>query len=191
MLGPFHVDSAPVRQMGESISEDGKGEPLYVSGRVLDLDGEPVAGAIVDTWQASYDGFYDNQQPDAQPEHNLRGVFRTGADGRYWYRAIKPCYYGVPDDGPVGQMLNGLSRGNMRPAHQHYIVQAAGYQPVTTHIFVDGDPYLVNDAVFGVKESLIGKFEQHDNPERADELGVSNPFWTVETDFVLTPNGAV
>ncbi|MGI9413946.1 MAG: dioxygenase, partial [Hyphomicrobiales bacterium] len=78
VLGPFHVDGAPIREMGDTICDDGNGEPLYVSGRVVDVDGNPVAGAVIDAWQASHDGFYDNQQPDVQPEHNLRGVFRTG-----------------------------------------------------------------------------------------------------------------
>ena len=187
VLGPFHVEDAPARDMGATISDDGQGEPLYVSGRVLDIEGNPISGAVIDTWQASHDGFYDNQQPDVQPEHNLRGVFRTGEDGSYCYQAIKPNYYGIPDDGPVGQMLGGLNRGNMRPAHLHYIVSAPGYETVTTHIFVKDDPYLTNDAVFGVKESLIADFTRHDDPGRAAELKIANPFWTVETDFVLSP----
>lgn len=189
VLGPFHVENAPARPLGASISDDGKGEPLVVSGRVVDIDGNPIAGAVVDTWQTSHDGFYDSQQPGIQPEHNLRGVFRTGPDGRFWYRSIKPLYYGIPDDGPVGQLLRAMDRGNTRPAHLHYIVSADGYQTVTTHIFVDGDPYLTEDAVFGVKESLIRPFIHHDDPAGAAVLGVSNPYWTVETDFVLTRQG--
>ena len=187
VLGPFHLDGAPVRDLGDTISEDGKGEPLYVAGRVLDIDGNPVAGATIDAWQASHDGFYDVQQPDTQPEYNLRGVFRSDENGQFRYRAVMPCYYGIPDDGPVGQLLRGLGRGNMRPAHLHYIVGAEGYETITTHIFVKGDPYLTDDAVFGVKESLIAEFTRHDDPGRAAELNVANPFWTVETDFVLAP----
>ncbi|MEQ8398868.1 intradiol ring-cleavage dioxygenase [Thalassobaculum sp.] len=186
VLGPFHVENAPARPMGATISDDGKGEPLVVTGKVVDTEGKPITGAVVDTWQTSHDGFYDSQQPGIQPEHNLRGVFRTGPDGRFWYRTIKPCYYGIPDDGPVGQMLRAMGRGNTRPAHLHYIVSADGYETVTTHIFVDDDPYLAEDAVFGVKESLIRSFVHHDDPAKATELGVSNPYSTVETDFVLT-----
>lgn len=178
VLGPFHVEGAPDLSMGETISQDGKGEPLVVSGRVVDIDGRPVEGAVIDTWQASHDGFYDVQQAE-QPENNLRGIFRTGADGRFSYRTVKPSCYGIPDDGPVGQMLNGLGRGNMRPAHLHYIVSAPGFETVTTHIFVHDDPHLADDAVFGVKQSLIREFIRHDDP--------ANPFWTVETDFVMTP----
>ncbi|WPZ35138.1 dioxygenase [Thalassobaculum sp. OXR-137] len=187
VLGPFHVDGAPDLAMGDTISQDGEGEPLVVRGRVLDGDGRPVEGAVIDTWQTSHDGFYDLQQPGVQPENNLRGVFRTGADGRFSYRSVKPSFYPIPDDGPVGQLLHGLGRGNIRPAHLHYIVGAPGFETVTTHIFVHDDPYLDSDAVFGVKESLIREFTRHDDPAQAAEFGVANPFWTVETDFVLTP----
>ena len=187
VLGPFHVEGAPDLEMGDTISRDGEGEPLVVRGRVVDGDGRPVQGAVIDTWQTSHDGFYDLQQPDKQPENNLRGVFRTGADGRFSYRSVKPSYYPIPDDGPVGRLLHGLGRGNIRPAHLHYIVSAPGFETVTTHIFVHDDPYLDSDAVFGVKESLIRTFIRHDDPSRAAEFGVANPFWTVETDFVLTP----
>lgn len=189
VLGPFHVEGAPELAHGDTISQDGKGAPLVVSGRVIDIDGKPVEGAVIDTWQTSHDGFYDVQQPGVQPDNNLRGIFRTGADGRFSYRAVKPIYYGIPDDGPVGKMLRGLGRGNTRPAHLHYIVSAPGYETVTTHIFVHDDPYLENDAVFGVKESLIREFVHHDDPARAAEFGVANPFWTVQSDFVLTPTG--
>jgi catechol 1,2-dioxygenase len=186
VLGPFHVEGAPDLAMGDTISQDGQGEPLVVRGRVVDGDGTPVQGAVIDTWQTSHDGFYDVQQPE-QPEHNLRGIFRTGADGRFSYRSVKPSFYPIPDDGPVGQLLHGLGRGNIRPAHLHYIVSAPGFETVTTHIFVHDDPYLDSDAVFGVKQSLIREFVRHDDPIRAAEFGVANPFWTVETDFVLTP----
>jgi len=187
VLGPFHVQGSPNREMGDTISDDGQGVPLHISGRVLDTDGNPIDGAVIDAWQASHDGFYDNQQPDVQPEYNLRGIFQTGEDGRYWYRGVKPCHYAIPNDGPVGQMLDAMNRGNMRPAHLHYIVSAPGYETITTHIFVNDDPYLTQDAVFGVKESLIGDFQYHDDPALAAEYNVSNPFWSVKTDFVLTP----
>lgn len=187
VLGPFHVENVPFREMGSSIADLDEGEPLSVSGRVLDINGKPVKGATIDVWQASHDGFYDNQQPDVQPEHNLRGIFTTGDDGRYWYKAVKPAYYGIPNDGPVGQLLGGLGRNHMRPAHLHFIVSAHGYDMVVTHIFDSADPYITNDAVFGVKKSLISDFVQVDNPARAEELGLPNPFWRVEADLVLAP----
>lgn len=185
VLGPFHVQGVPHREMGDSISDDGQGEPMFVHGRVVDTNGDPVDGAMIDAWQASHDGFYDNQQPDVQPEHNLRGIFTTGPDGKYWYKAVKPAYYGIPNDGPVGQMLTGLGRSDVRPAHLHYIIAKDGYDVVTTHIFDGDDPNLVTDPVFGVRASLINKFKYVDNPQRAETIGMPNPFWEVETDFVL------
>jgi catechol 1,2-dioxygenase len=187
VLGPFHVSGVPNRQLGDTISEDGLGVPLYVHGRVSDPSGKPVAGAIVDTWQASHDGFYDNQKPDEKPEHNLRGIFRTDENGAFWYRAVKPSYYGIPNDGPVGKMLECLGRDNMRPAHLHYIVSAPGYETITTHLFDSKSKFLENDAVFGVKESLIRDFEQIDDPEKAASIKMENPFWSVEANFVLSP----
>ena len=64
---------------------------------------------------------------------NLRGIFTTDADGRYWFRSAKPSYYPIPDDGPVGKMLAALGRHPYRPAHIHFIVGADGFQPITTH----------------------------------------------------------
>jgi catechol 1,2-dioxygenase len=116
---------------------------------------------------------------------NLRGQFTTGADGRYWFRSIKPSSYPIPSDGTVGAMLAALGRHPMRPAHVHFIVTAPGYHAVTTHVFVEGDPYLESDAVFGVKESLIVPFVHHDDPPAAARLELGNPFYSAEYDFVL------
>ncbi|HUF45959.1 MAG TPA: intradiol ring-cleavage dioxygenase [Aestuariivirgaceae bacterium] len=185
VLGPFHVAGAPHRALGDSICLDGKGEPLVVSGRVTGPDGTPIEGATLDVWQANDDGFYDVQQPDAQPRMNLRGIFKTSADGTYWFRSVKPMFYAIPHDGPVGRLLHSLGRHPYRPAHIHFIVAAAGHQPVITHVFPHDDPYLVSDAVFGVKDSLVTRFEQVDDDAEAARLSVANPFWTVTADFVL------
>ena len=184
VLGPFHVAGAPQLRMGDSISLDGKGEPLYMSGKVLNEAGVPIEGALLDVWQTSYDGFYDVQDA-RQPAMNLRGQFVTGSDGRYFFRSVKPSSYPIPSDGTVGTMLAALGRHPMRPAHVHFIVSASDYQSVTTHVYVDGDPYQDSDAVFGVKESLIVPFVHHDDPSAAEGLGVGNPFYTAEYDFVL------
>ena len=178
VFGPFHVDGAPERAMGDTISLDGKGESCLFEGRVLDLQGNPIEGAVVDVWSDNADGFYDVQQPGVQPEWNNRGVFRTGPDGRYWFRGIKPVSYPIPDDGPVGQMLERVERHPWRPAHMHFLVHAQGYESVTTHTFVAGDPWLESDAVFGVKDSLIVPFTR---TEGGDTL------WRSAFDFVLNP----
>lgn len=185
VLGPFHVDGAPERQMGDNICLDHKGEDMVVHGRILDTEGKPIASAVLDVWQANDEGFYDVQQKGIQPDFNLRGVFRTGADGRYWFRAVKPKFYPIPDDGPVGQLLGKLGRHPYRPAHLHYIIKADGFETLTTHIFDPDDPYIESDAVFGVKESLLAEFRKIDDPARAKELGFEGPFFDVEHDFVL------
>lgn len=178
VFGPFHVADAPIRAMGDTICLDGKGESCLFEGRVLDLDGNPVAGACVDVWSDNADGYYDVQQPDIQPKWNNRGRFITGADGKYAFRGIKPVSYPIPDDGPVGQMLGHLGRHPYRPAHIHYLVTAPGFQKLVTHTFVGEDEYLESDAVFGVKSSLIAPYERLDG---ADTL------WRSHFDFVLAP----
>ena len=159
VLGPFHVAGAPDYLMGTNISLDGKGESCLFSGRVVDLDGQPVEGAIIDVWSDNAEGYYDVQQPDLQPKWNNRGIFRTGSDGSYSFRGIRPVSYPIPDDGPVGQMLAALGRHPNRPAHMHFMVSAEGYETIVTHTFVEGDQWLTSDAVFGVKGSLIATMQ--------------------------------
>jgi protocatechuate 3,4-dioxygenase beta subunit len=157
--GPFFREDAPARVFGSSVSLDGIGEPLKVSARVVDLDGLPIAGAEVLTWQANAEGFYENQQPDLQPEHNLRGLFQTGADGRFDYLSVMPSGYGVPSDGPVGRLLAAAGYPLHRPAHLHFVVRAKGFETITTHIYDASDPHLAEDALFGVRPELVKCFE--------------------------------
>jgi catechol 1,2-dioxygenase len=185
VLGPFHMVESPPRQLGENIALDGKGIPCLVSGRVSGPDGEPLAGAVVDVWQTNEDGFYDVQQPGIQPAGNLRGLFSADEEGRYWFRSVVPRFYPIPDDGPVGQLLAATGRHPYRPAHLHFIAAAPGYRPVTTHVFVADSPYLDSDAVFGVKESLIRDVPEVDDPARAAEAGLANPFRTLTFDVTL------
>ncbi|MBF2714116.1 6-chlorohydroxyquinol-1,2-dioxygenase [Agrobacterium vitis] len=185
VLGPFHVADAPELPMGANICLDQKGEDMVIGGRILNTEGGPISNAVIDVWQANDEGFYDVQQKGIQPDFNLRGVFRTREDGRYWFRAVKPKYYPIPADGPVGQLLGHLGRHPFRPAHLHYIIKADGFETLTTHIFDPDDPYINSDAVFGVKESLLAEFRKTENPQRAKELGFSEKFWEVTHDFVL------
>jgi protocatechuate 3,4-dioxygenase beta subunit len=185
VLGPFHVADAPLKAMGDTINIDGKGPPLVMSGHVFDRQGKPIDGAMLDIWQSNEEGFYDVQQPGIQPEMNLRGRFKTGPDGRFWFRSARPRHYPVPTDGPVGQLLKALGRHPYRPAHIHFLITAPGYEPLVTHLFMRGDPYLASDAVFGVKEELIIDFAEQDNAAEAAKLGVGNPFFTATYDFVL------
>ena len=186
VLGPFHVADAPELPMGANICLDQKGEPMLVSGRILDTEGKPVAGTRIDVWQANDEGFYDVQQKGLQPDFNLRGVFRTGADGRYWFRGVKPRFYPIPDDGPVGKLLAALGRHPFRPAHLHYILEAQGFETLVTHIFDPDDEYIGSDAVFGVKKSLMAKFDHVTDPGRIAAAGMTAPYYHVDHDFVLT-----
>ncbi|GLZ47081.1 6-chlorohydroxyquinol-1,2-dioxygenase [Actinomycetospora sp. NBRC 106375] len=154
--GPFH-SPAPARENGAWVAdgpERERAEPMVVHGRVTDTDGAPLAGATVDVWQADDVGHYDTQDAD-QPDGNLRALLTTDADGRYWFRSVLPASYPVPTDGPVGGLLTALGRHPMRPAHVHLRVEADGHRPITTHVFVAGDPYLGSDAAFAVKDALV------------------------------------
>ena len=186
VLGPFHVVDSPPRALGDDISLDGVGDPVVVAGRVRDLEGRPVPGASLDVWQASAEGFYDVQQPDLQPERNLRGLFTADDEGRYWFRTVLPKWYPIPDDGPVGDLLAATGRHPNRPAHVHVIAGAAGHAPLTTHVFLAGSPWLDSDAVFGVKDSLVREVLQVDDAERAAAYGVSAPFRLLQFDVVLS-----
>lgn len=179
VLGPFHVADAPELPLGSDICLDQKGSPMQVRGRILGTDGAPVAGAKIDVWQASDEGFYDVQQKGVQPDFNLRGVFRTNAAGEYWFKGVKPKFYPIPEDGPVGQLLRSLGRHPYRPAHLHYIISAPGYETLVTHIFDPDDPYIHSDAVFGVKASLMARFKPVET--------AAGTTYEVEHDFVLAP----
>jgi catechol 1,2-dioxygenase len=185
VLGPFHVSNAPRYPNGGNICLDGKGQPMLVTGTVKDTEGRPIAGALLDVWQANEDGFYDVQQKGVQPDMNLRGIFTTDVEGKFWFRSVKPRYYPIPNDGPVGQLLERLGRHPYRPAHIHFIVGGEGFQPIITHLFTPDCPYLHTDAVFGVKETLVADFRTVDDPAKAAELGFPNPFISVHWDFVL------
>lgn len=185
VLGPFHMTESPVRELGANIDLVGDGEPCVVSGRVVSGDGTPLPGAVLDVWQADGHGFYDVQRPDVQPPGNGRGLFTTDADGRFWFCTCVPSPYPIPTDGPVGDLLRATGRHPYRPAHIHFIASADGHTPVTTHIFVAGSDYLESDAVFAVKQSLVQDFTPTDDPSRAREFGVANPFRHARFDLVL------
>jgi hydroxyquinol 1,2-dioxygenase len=186
VFGPFHRLGAPELPPGGNIAHlDRTGTPAVVSGRVLDLEGRPIAGALLDVWQTQSSGLYDSQD-ESLTELHMRGKFRTDAQGRYRIRTVLPVNYPIPSDGPVGRMLRATGRHPWRPAHIHFVVSAEGYEPVTTHIFKRGDEYLGSDAVFAVKDSLICDFVRHDRADDdAARLGIEPPYYTVEFDFCL------
>ena len=191
VLGPFFAHGAPEFEYGADLTKTAtmKGEPTWVTGRVLSVDGKPVPNATLDVWQAKADGIYDVQDPKA--EFELRGRIKANAEGRYAFKSYKPMFYGVPTDGPVGELLRATGRHPMRPAHMHAIVSAPDYQQVITHVFVEGDPYLDSDVVFAVKDSLIAKYKKIDSADEAKKLGMPCPFTKLEFDFRLSPVSGV
>src|SRR4029079_14787876 len=186
VLGPFYVSGARDMPIWADIAGVAPGEPAYVSGRVLDVNGKAIAGAVLDVWQTDGEGFYHVQRPGGT-EHYARGRFTTGADGRYGFKTVKPVSYPIPTDGPVGKMLLGMGRHPYRPAHVHGVASAPGYESVATHLFVEGDAYLDSDAVFGVKHSLVVNFKAHPAGPAPDGKKSNVPFSSAEFDFKLVP----
>jgi len=162
VLGPFYVENPPEFPPGFDISRGGKGERLFVQADVSSVSGAPLKNVVADVWQSDTDGYYDVQRPDlTQP--TLRGRFRPDAQGRFYFWSILPSPYPISHDGPVGQMLIATARHPWRPAHLHFMISADGHEKLITHVFVQNDPYLDSDAVFGVKSSLIGNYT-HEPP---------------------------
>jgi protocatechuate 3,4-dioxygenase beta subunit len=154
LLGPFYLEGSRLLEVGSSLPGASQGEPLVVTGRVTTPDHTAIAGALLDVWQNAPSGLYENQDA-TQPESNLRCRMYTNAEGRYQFTTTPPVAYTVPDDGPVGEMLRAVGRRAWRPAHIHVRVSAAGYQPLTTALYLADDAYIDEDAVFGVRQSLL------------------------------------
>ena len=160
VFGPFYIGEQPVLPDGASILKRPEPAPLMkVSGHVRSGDGKPLPGALVEVWQVDANGLYDVQDSSI-PKGHLRASFRTRPDGGFSFLTIAPVTYAIPTDGPAGQLLNAMGRHPMRPAHIHFMISAPGHERLVTHIFAAGDPYLTSDAVFGVKESLVARFER-------------------------------
>ena len=180
LLGPFWRKNAPLYEDGGNIShgpESVAADQLFeVTGHVRDAQGRPIEGAEVDVWQASPLGFYENQD-EAQPDMNLRGRFKTDANGKFSFKSVRPSGYPVPVDGPCGDLLRAQLRDPYRPAHVHYMISKPGYQVLITQVFADDDHRLHTDVTFSVVESLVGKFKKRTGP---GEVGYS-----LDYDFVL------
>ena len=186
LLGPFYRGESPKCAFGETIARsDTPGHELYITGRVMELDGSPIAGATLDIWQASPEGLYENQDPD-QADYNLRGIQQTDPDGRYLFHSVVPAGYPVPTFGPAGDLLKAQNREPMRPAHVHFIVSAPQHRTLITQIFTDEDQAMANDVVFGAKKQICGKLVRHDAPH-PDFPNAKLPFYTCEYDFILKP----
>jgi hydroxyquinol 1,2-dioxygenase len=188
VLGPFYVGEHKAMPHGTDISSNLEGERMFVRSRVTDLADKPLAGVPVDVWHADDDGYYDSQRPTYETDGpSSRARFITDADGRFFFRTIVPCSYPIPTDGPVGEMILQVRRHPMRPAHVHFLVDAPGYEPLITHVFIEGDKYLDSDVVFGVKDDLVSKIEKRTDPQMPDGKPANGPWSLMTYDFHMKP----
>src|SRR5215212_1174561 len=189
LLGPFWRMNSPLTENGGSIvRSETPGPVLYASCRITDPQGRPLSAVEVDVWQASPVGFYEKQDEN-QADMNLRGKFITDADGRFWFRSVKPAGYPVPTDGPVGDLLRAQGRHPYRPAHLHFLAYKPGFKTLVTQVFVDDDQYLETDVVFGVTRHLIGGYERHEQGA-SPAADVAAPWYTLDYTFVMEPGEA-
>jgi catechol 1,2-dioxygenase len=189
MLGPFWRTQSPSMENGASIVRSPTpGPPLFVNALVRDTTGAPVADAEVDVWHSSPEGFYENQDP-VQANMNLRGKFRTDADGRIRFRTVRPAGYPIPVDGPVGDFIRLQRRHNMRPAHLHFLVYKDGYKTHISQVYVNDDPNLETDVQFGVTRALVGNYIRHESGQ-APATDVTGPWYSLDFTFTIEPGAA-
>jgi hydroxyquinol 1,2-dioxygenase len=187
VFGPFFVEGSPAVPFGGDIAACASGEPCWVEGRVTDVDGTPIANARIELWEADEEGRYDVQYSDQRTAGRAHTF--TDAKGRYGVWSVKPTAYPIPGDGPVGDLLRAADRSPMRPAHLHYMVIADGYETLVTHCFVAGDPHLGDDAVFGVKRSLIVDVVEEPPGDGPAGRTLQTPWWRMHFDLKLARAG--
>ena len=186
VLGPFHIPGSPSMPYGGDMSAGVPGRPLYITGRVVSVDGTPVPDAVLDVWQADEEGIYESQIPGID-EARLRATYSTREDGSYCVRTIAPKGYSIPMDGPVGDLIGRTEISHFRPAHVHFLLDVEGYERLITHLFQEGGEYLQNDVVFGTKEGLVVAFEEHPPGPTPSGDESSVPFLVARYDFILQP----
>jgi catechol 1,2-dioxygenase len=190
LLGPFWRLNSPVTENGGSIVRSPTpGPALFVNARVVNGAGTPIAGAEVDVWHASPAGFYENQD-DNQAPMNLRGKFTTDADGRFWFRTVKPVGYPIPTDGVVGRMLKAQGRHPFRPAHLHALIFKPGYKTLISQVYDPADPNIDSDVQFGVTEAVLGDYRRHDEPN-PDHPDAGTPWYSLDYTYVMERGEAV
>ena len=185
MLGPFWRLESPHTENGGSIVRSATPGPvLFVNGSIVDGKGAPITDAIIDVWQSSPEGLYENQDP-SQADMNLRGQFRSDANGKFWFRSVLPAGYPIPVDGPVGDFIRAVKRPhNYRPAHVHFLIYKPGFKTLVSQIYVNDDPLLETDVQFGVTKALIGNYVRHEN-EPALEADVKGPWYSLDYTFAM------
>lgn len=185
-LGPFYLEDAPRKALGADLAGPREGVSVLCHGIVRDTLGHPIPGAVLDTWQADGSGTYPIQEQD-QDKYDLRGIFEADEKGRYYYTTVLPKPYTVPYDGPVGELLRAGNRHAWRAAHLHYMIRAEGMRSIVTEVFFENTEYIDNDAVFGVRKSLIAKVQPY-KADKAGDLKLERvPDAMLQFDFVLAP----
>jgi hydroxyquinol 1,2-dioxygenase len=189
LLGPFwRMHSPPTENGGSIVRSPTPGPPLFVTARVRDAAGRPIAGAEVDVWHSSPEGFYEQQDPK-QADMNLRGKFTTDQDGAFGFRTVKPAGYPIPIDGPVGEFVRATRRHHYRPAHLHFLIYKPGFKTLISQVYVNDDERLETDVQFGVTRALIGNYVRHDNGP-APAPGVEPPWYSLDYTFPMEPGEA-
>ena len=190
LLGPFwRLNSPRVVNGGSILRSDTPGDPLFVTARVVDRAGAPIAGAEVDIWHASPIGLYENQDPE-QADMNLRGKFTTDADGRFGFRTVKMVGYPLPTDGVVGRLLRAQNRQPNRPAHLHALIVKPGFKVLISQVYDPADPNILVDPQFGVTRALLGDYVRHDEPHPT-EPGIARPWYALDYTYVMEPGETV
>lgn len=187
--GPLYIAGAPLSKYETRVDDEGdakRGETMVMEGRVVDVKGKPVAGAIIDVWHANELGRYSHFDPD-QAEYALRRRIETDAQGRYRFRSFLPPGYAIPPNSPTSEIFSAIGRHGNRPAHIHFLVTATGLRTLTTQVNVPGDSFIDDDFAFATRDGLILKLEKNTAPAGYESLGVKAPFTRVPFDFVMQP----
>jgi catechol 1,2-dioxygenase len=189
LLGPFwRMNSPRVENGGSLLRSPTPGPAFFMRARVLDEEGGSVEGAEVDVWHTSPAGLYENEDPE-QADMNLRGKLTTDAEGRFWFRSVKPAGYPIPTNGVVGRLLRAQGRHPYRPAHVHALILKPGFKTLISQVYADDDPNLETDAQFGVTRALVGRFERHEEPHPG-EPDAGTPWYSLDYTFVMEPGEA-
>ena len=187
--GPFYWEGAPELPLGSDIAEGVPGEPALYSGRVTDLEGYPLKGALLDVWSGDGEGVYDMQREDGGMRARAR--IRTDDEGRYWFWSIRPTYYPVPTDGPVGDMLRKMGRHPNRPGHIHMKVSAPGHKRSDHAPVRQGQPVPgFGRGVRRARQPDRGIRARTSPAPRWTAAEMDKPYHVAHYDFRLIPQGA-
>ena len=145
--GPFYPNQLPLDTDNDLILVNDSitpavGEITHLSGRILNLSGEPIRNAMVEIWQADNTGAYIHTEGRReQMDNNFQGFgrFLTGSTGEYYFRCIKPSKY-------IG-----------RTPHIHYAIFENGKRMLTTQLYVKGDPQNDEDFLFREAKTAAAK----------------------------------